>query len=136
MFDPRTRILICDDMLTMRKLVGKVCKELGFTDLTEAPDGAKGWEALNGANPPIGMIISDWNMPNSTGLDLLKRVRSDSRFSKMPFILVTAEAEQSQVVEAVKAGVSAYVVKPFTADQLKAKLEAVYKKMYGGTKAA
>ncbi len=131
MFDPTTRVLVIDDMLTMRKLVSKVCKELGFTDITEAADGAKGWEAVNSASPPFGLIISDWNMPNSTGIDLLKRIRSDSRFANLPFVLVTAEAEQHQVVEAVKAGVSAYVVKPFNAEALKAKLEAVHQKMVG-----
>ena len=132
MFDVSTRLLIVDDMMTMRKLVAKVCKELGFTDITEASDGAKGWEAINNASPPIGLVISDWNMPNTTGLDLLKRVRSDSRFGKLPFVMVTAEAEQHQIVEAVKAGVSNYVVKPFTADTLKEKLETVHKKIVGG----
>lgn len=131
MFDLKTRVLIVDDMLTMRKLVGKVCKEIGFTDFTEAADGALGWQAVQNANPPIGLIISDWNMPNCSGLDFLKRVRGDSRFSKLPFLLVTAEAEQHQVVEALKAGVSNYVVKPFTADQLRDKIEAVHKKIAG-----
>ena len=131
MFDPKTRILVADDMMTMRKLVVKTCKELGFTDITEAEDGAKAWEAVNAANPPIGLIISDWNMPNTTGLDFLKRVRADTRYGKLPFIMVTAEAEQHQVVEAVKSGVSNYVVKPFTVDQLRDKITTVYKKMTG-----
>lgn len=129
MFDLKTRVLIVDDMMTMRKLVGKVCKEIGFTDLTEASDGAMAWESINKASPPFGLVISDWNMPNCTGLDLLKRVRGDSRFSKLPFVMVTAEAEQHQLVEALKAGVSNYVIKPFTADSLKEKLEAVHKKI-------
>lgn len=128
MFAPTTRVLIVDDMSTMRKIVGKTCKELGFSDLTEAADGTLAWEALQTAAAPIGLIISDWNMPNCTGIDLLKRVRADSRFKGVPFILVTAEAEQHQVIEAVKAGVDQYVVKPFTKDDLKTKLEAVYKK--------
>src|SRR4051812_13867805 len=119
MFDPKTRLLVVDDMMTMRKLVVKVCKELGFTDITEAADGSLAWEAIDKANPPIQLVISDWNMPNTTGLDLLKRVRGDSRYGKVPFIMVTAEAEQHQIVEAVKSGVSNYVVKPFTADALK-----------------
>lgn len=131
MFSPNTKILIVDDMMTMRKLVGKVCKELGFTDLTEAADGAKAWELVSNANPAFGLIISDWNMPNTTGLDLLKRVRSDSRFGKTPFLMVTAEAEGHQVAEAVKSGVDGYVVKPFDKDTLKAKLEAIYKKYSG-----
>lgn len=129
MFDPSTRILVVDDMMTMRKLVTKICKELGFTSFQEAADGAQAWEVINSAAPPIQLVISDWNMPNTTGLDLLKRVRSDSRYGKIPFIMVTAEAEQHQIVEAVKAGVSNYVIKPFTAETLKAKLEAVYLKV-------
>ncbi len=132
MFDLSTRVLVVDDMMTMRKIVIKTCKELGFTDFTEATDGALGWQALSQAKPPIGLVISDWNMPNSTGLDLLKRVRSDSRFSKVPFLMVTAEAEQKQIVEAIKAGVSNYVIKPFTPVMLKDKLEAVHKKLMGG----
>ncbi len=129
MFDPKTRILIVDDMMTMRKLVGKVCKELGFTDLTEASDGAKAWEAISSASPPFGLVISDWNMPGTSGLDLLKRVRGDSKYGQLPFVMVTAEAEQHQIVEAVKVGVSNYLVKPFTAEALKEKLEAVHKKL-------
>ncbi len=128
MFDPKTRVLIIDDMMTMRKLVAKTCKELGFTDLTEASDGAAGWAAINAASPAFGLVISDWNMPVSTGLDLLKRVRGDSRFVELPFLMVTAEAEQSQIMEAVKAKVSNYVVKPFTSDILRQKLELVYQK--------
>ena len=129
MFASTTRILVVDDMMTMRKLVAKTCRDLGFTDITEASDGAQAWEKVGAASPHFGLIISDWNMPNTTGLDLLKRVRSDSRFGKTPFVLVTAESEQSQIMEAVKAGVSNYVVKPFTAEMLKEKLEQVHKKI-------
>jgi two-component system, chemotaxis family, chemotaxis protein CheY len=132
MFDPKTRVLVVDDMLTMRKIVVKVCKDIGFTDLLEAADGAKAWDALAAAAPPVGLVISDWNMPNMSGLDFLKKVRADARFAKLPFILVTAEAEQHQVVEAIKAGVNNYVVKPFTPDQLKDKIEAVHKKVSAG----
>lgn len=128
MFDLKTRVLVVDDMMTMRKLVSKCCKEIGFTDITEAADGALGWEAITNASPPIGLVISDWNMPNCTGIDLLKRVRADSRFGKTPFILVTAEAEQHQVAEALQAGVDNYVVKPFTKDSLMEKIEVVHKK--------
>jgi len=131
MFDPKTRILIADDMMTMRKIVGKACKEIGFTDLTEAVDGTDAWQKVTEASPSFGLIISDWNMPNASGLDLLKRVRSDSRFGKTPFVLVTAESEQSQIVEAAKAGVSNYLIKPFTAASLREKLEQVHQKMLG-----
>lgn len=129
MFDPTTRILVVDDMMTMRKLVTKVCKELGFSDLTEAPDGIKAWELITAGS--FGLIISDWNMPNCTGLDLLKRVRSDSRYKGIPFLMVTAEAEKHQIVEAVQAGVSSYIVKPFTGDTLKQRLEEIHKKLLG-----
>jgi two-component system chemotaxis response regulator CheY len=128
MFDPKTRVLVVDDMMTMRKLVSKILKELQFTDITEAADGIKAWEAITNAESPFGLIVSDWNMPNCTGLDLLKRVRGDQRFKKTPFVLVTAEAEKSQVAEALKAGVDQYVVKPFNHESLKAKLEMVYQR--------
>jgi two-component system chemotaxis response regulator CheY len=128
MFNKNTRILIVDDMMTMRKLIAKTCKELGFTDLTEAADGALAWKAVDLANPPFGLVISDWNMPNSTGLDFLRKVRADGRFASLPFVMVTAEAEQSQIMEAIKAKVSNYLVKPFTSDALKEKLELVYQK--------
>jgi two-component system chemotaxis response regulator CheY len=129
MFDSNTRILIVDDMMTMRKLVGKVCKELGFVNLVEASDGIQAWEQIQSASPPIGLIISDWNMPNCSGLDLVKRLRADSRFGKTPFLMVTAESEQQQVVEALKAGVDNYVVKPFSAATLTEKLTAIHKKI-------
>lgn len=132
MFDLKTRVLVVDDMMTMRKLVAKACKEIGFTDITEASDGAQAWQLVGEANPPFGLIISDWNMPNTTGLDLLKRIRSDSRFGKTPFLLVTAEAEQHQILEAAKAGVSQYVIKPFTSESLREKIESVHKKIMGG----
>jgi two-component system chemotaxis response regulator CheY len=127
----KERVLVVDDMMTMRKLVTKCCKEIGFTDFVEAADGALAFAELEKANPPIGLVISDWNMPNLTGLDFLKKVRADARFKALPFVLVTAEAEQSQVVEAVKAGVTNYVVKPFTAQILKEKLEAAHKRISG-----
>jgi two-component system chemotaxis response regulator CheY len=128
MFDLNTRVLIIDDMTTMRKIVSKACKDIGFTDIVEAVDGVKGWEALSSSTPPVGLIISDWNMPNCTGIDLLRRVRADSRFAKLPFILLTAESEGHQVAEAVKAGVDNYIVKPFTPDLLQKKLDETHKK--------
>lgn len=128
MFDPKTRVLVVDDMMTMRKIVAKACKDIGFADITEAADGQKAWEAIQAADPIIGLVISDWNMPNCTGLDLLKRVRADGRFKKLPFILLTAESEGHQVAEAVKSGVDNYIVKPFTPDLLQKKLEETYKK--------
>lgn len=131
MFDLKTHVLIVDDMGTMRKIVKKACQEIGFTQFTEAADGAIAWEAISSAQVPIGIVISDWNMPNCTGLDLLKRIRSDSRFKALPLILVTAESESVQIVEAIKAGVTGYVVKPFSPETLATKLRDAHKKMVG-----
>lgn len=128
MFDPSAHVLVVDDMKTMRKLVIRACTQLGFTNFTEAGDGAEAWGVLSSSDSKIGLVISDWNMPNSTGLDLLKRVRSDQRTVKLPFILLTAESEASQVQAAVAAGVDSYLVKPFTAEAIEAKLKQVYAK--------
>lgn len=129
MFDLNTKILVIDDMGTMRKIVMKACKDLGFTQFVEAADGALGWQTLNDNKGTIGLIISDWNMPNCTGLELLKRVRGDNRYAALPFVLVTAEAEQGQIIDAMKAGVSGYVIKPFTPDTLKTCLETAHAKV-------
>lgn len=136
MFDSSIRVLIVDDMNTMRKIVAKTCRELGLTNLCEAADGALAWEVINNAKPSIGLIISDWNMPNCTGVDLLKRIRADKRFSNLPFVLVTAEAEKHQIAEAVKAGVSGYVVKPFTTELMRKQLEGVYTRLTGNSSGA
>lgn len=129
MFNPKSKVLVVDDMSTMRKIVSKILKELEFSDISEAVDGNDAWEKVKAANPPFDLIISDWNMPNCSGLDLLKKVRAEEKLKKIPFLLVTAEAEQSQVAEAVQSGVDQYVVKPFTKESLKAKLELTYKKV-------
>jgi two-component system chemotaxis response regulator CheY len=116
-------------MMTIRKIVAKNLKEIGFSDIQDASDGNLAWDILSKSTPPIQLIVSDWNMPNCSGLDLLKKCRADANYAKIPFILVTAEAEASQVKEAVLAGVTNYVVKPFTAEILKQKLEAAHKKI-------
>lgn len=131
MFDPKTRILIVDDFLSMRKTLVNICNEIGFTDVVEAVDGQEAWNALEAANPPIGLIVSDMTMPKMGGLQLLMQVRKDARFAKLPFLMVTAEGEQSQVVAAVKAGVNNYVLKPFTSEVFINKLEAIHKKLGG-----
>lgn len=127
MFDPKTKVLIVDDMLTMRKIILKILEELGFNDVDEAEDGNEAWEMVKKGN--YGLIVSDWNMPNCTGLEFLKLVRADEKFAKTPFLLVTAEAERGKVFEAIKCGVDNYVVKPFSKDALKEKLESTYKKV-------
>lgn len=118
MFDPKTKILVVDDMLTMRKVVAKFLKELGYTDISEASDGDVAWEKISCSDEPFGLILSDWNMPNCTGIDLLKRVRGAGKNQSVPFIMITAEGEQHQVQEASSFNVDAYVLKPFAKDKL------------------
>lgn len=131
MFDLKTRVLVVDDMMTMRKIVLKSLKEMGFIDVIDAADGNLAWTALEKASPPVGLVISDWNMPNCSGLALLKKVRADARYAKLPFLLLTAESEAAQVKEALVSGATNYILKPFAADVLKAKLEQAYKKVTG-----
>ncbi len=126
MFKAEIKILVVDDMLTMRKVVSKILRDLGYSDITQAVDGNDAWEKAKDGS--FGLIISDWNMPNCTGVEFLKKVRADATTAKTPFLLVTAEAEQHQIVEAIQAGVDQYVVKPFTTDGLRSKLTAVYMK--------
>ena len=139
MFDPNTKFLVVDDFATMRKVVKKVLNELGYNDIQEAADGKLAFEVLESAsasNQPIQCIVSDWNMPNMSGLELLKVCKANPKFKNVPFMLVTAESEKEQIIEAAKAGVSEYVVKPFNAATLKEKLTRVYAKHNPGQKAA
>jgi len=129
MFPPSTRVLIADDAPSMRMTVKTILNGLGFTDITEAVNGANGWDLLNQASPPIQLILSDHNMPECTGLDFLKKVRADEKFKAVPFLLVTSEAEKQMIIDAIKAGVSNYVTKPLDAAALKKKLEAVAEKL-------
>jgi two-component system chemotaxis response regulator CheY len=125
MIDLGVSVLVVDDMSTMRKVVMKACRELGFTNISEAPDGVAAWELIANAANPFGLVISDWNMPNCSGLDLLKRLRKDSRVGATPFVMVTAETEKSQIAEAIAAGVSQYILKPFKTDTLREKLASI-----------
>jgi len=128
-FDSSIKILVVDDMMTMRKLVKKSLMQMGYSNIEEAADGQLGWVKLQ-ETADVGLVVSDWNMPNCSGLELLKRVRSDNRFKELPFVLLTAESEVAQVREAMAAGVDNYVLKPFTFESLKEKLEQVYKKRH------
>lgn len=125
------KILVIDDMSTMRKIIKKMLNEVGFTNLTEADDGATAWPMLVKAHEegePYEFVVSDWNMPQMSGLDLLKKVRASEEFKKLPFLMITAEAEQGNVVIAVKAGVSNFIVKPFSAATLKQKIDGIFNK--------
>jgi len=119
------KVLVVDDFSTMRRIVKNALKQIGFTQTVEADDGTTALEVLK--QEDVGLIISDWNMPKMSGLDLLKAVKSDAATKDIPFIMVTAEAQKENVLQAVQAGVSNYVVKPFTADNLQEKLKDVFK---------
>jgi two-component system, chemotaxis family, chemotaxis protein CheY len=123
MVDKNMRILVIDDALTMRRIVINLLRQLGFTNMNEADDGTTGWEKLN--QETFDLIISDWNMPKMTGIDLLRKVRADDKYARTPFIMVTAEGKRENVIAAVQAGVSNYIVKPFNAATLKEKLVKV-----------
>ena len=120
MNEKNIKVLIVDDFATMRKVVRNLLKQVGYEDIVEAEDGVMALKALK--SQKIDVIVSDWNMPNMTGLELLKAVRTDEELAKIPFLMVTAEALQENVIAAVKAGVSNYIVKPFTAETLNEKI--------------
>jgi two-component system chemotaxis response regulator CheY len=117
------RFLVVDDFSTMRRMVRGVLHELGYDNVTEAEDGASALPILK--QGCIDFLVTDWNMPGMQGLELLKAVRSDPKLAKLPVLLVTAEAKRDQIVEAAQAGVNGYVLKPFTAQTLKSKIEKI-----------
>ncbi|MCB0335733.1 MAG: chemotaxis response regulator CheY [Bdellovibrionales bacterium] len=118
-------ILVVDDFSTMRRIVKACLKQIGFNNFTEAEDGAIALEKLK--NGQFKLIVSDWNMPNMMGIDLLRAVRSDEKLKHIPFLMVTAEAQKENILAAAKAGVSNYIIKPFDTDTLNTKLEAIFK---------
>lgn len=131
MFPPDTRILVADDMPTIRDLVKAQLKNMGFKSIIEAADGEQAMNVLisnSQAGTPIQLVISDWNMPKMTGLEFLKQVRASTDWANLPFVLLTSESERDQVTEAILAGVSQYVVKPFAAKIFEEKLRGVWAK--------
>jgi two-component system chemotaxis response regulator CheY len=131
MFPLETRILVVDDMPSIRDLVKNTLKAMGYKHFQEAADGEEAWktlEKLNGGDQSIQLVISDWNMPKLKGLDLLKQVRATAHWTNLPFVLLTSESERDQVTEAVLAGVSQYIVKPFSQKIFEDKLKAAYTK--------
>lgn len=135
MFPPTTKVLVVDDMPTIRDLVKNQLKALGFKNIVEASDGEAGLNlVMNAASVglPIELIISDWNMPKMTGLEFLRQVRASDSLGKTPFILLTSESERDQVTEAILAGVSQYIVKPFAAKSFEEKLRSVWAKVSAG----
>ncbi len=118
-----SKILVVDDSSTMRRIIINTLSRLGFKDTIPAADGVEAWEAYKNNKDDISIIITDWNMPNMNGLELVKKVRSVDK--KTPIIMVTTEGGKKEVITALKAGVNNYIVKPFTPQVLKEKLQAV-----------
>ena len=122
--DTSMKVLVVDDYTTMIRIIRNLLKQLGFADIHDAADGKAALAKMH--EHEFGLVISDWNMEPMTGFDLLKEVRADPKLSEIPFIMVTAESNTENVIAAKKAGVSNYIVKPFNAQTLQSKIEAVF----------
>jgi len=122
--DTSIKILVVDDFATMRRIIKNLLKQLGFNNIEEAEDGMKAFQKCKSEH--FDLVISDWNMPNMTGIELLQAVRGDAALGKTPFLMVTAEADKENVLLAIKMGVNNYIVKPFTADVLQEKLTKIF----------
>lgn len=127
MVNKSIKILVVDDFPTMRRIVRNLLKELGFENVDEAEDGQVALDKLRGGN--FDFVVSDWNMPNLDGLEMLKQIRADPAMAKLPVLMVTAEAKKENIVAAAQAGASGYVVKPFTAATLEEKLNKIFEKL-------
>jgi len=122
--DLNMKVLIVDDFATMRRILRNILKQVGFSKISESDDGKTALKELK--NDKFDLVLCDWNIPEMSGLELLKAVRADTQLKNTPFVMVTAEAQKDNIVEAVKAGVNNYVVKPFTAETISEKLEKVF----------
>lgn len=125
--DANMKILIVDDFSTMRRIIKNLLRDLNYSNTHEADDGTSALPMLKNGN--FDFLITDWNMPGMTGIDLLKAVRNDPALASLPVLMVTAEAKRDQIVEAAQAGVNGYVVKPFTAQTLKEKIEKIFERV-------
>jgi two-component system chemotaxis response regulator CheY len=123
--DPNMKILVVDDMSTMRRIVKNIMKQLGYANVDEAENGKDALDKLKAES--FGFVISDWNMPVMTGIELLRAIRADDKLKALPVLMVTAEAQKENLVEAIQAGVSNYIVKPFTAEVLQEKMNKIFK---------
>lgn len=120
------KFLVVDDFSTMRRIIRNLLKELGFTNVDEAEDGVSALTKLRGGG--FDFVVSDWNMPNMTGIELLRAIRADETLKQLPVLMVTAEAKKENIVEAAQSGASGYVVKPFTAVTLDEKISKILQK--------
>ena len=125
--DKNMKILIVDDFSTMRRIIKNLLRDLGFSNTAEADDGTTALPILQSGN--FEFLVTDWNMPGMTGIDLLKAVRADAKLAKLPVLMVTAEQKRDQIVEAAQAGVNGYIVKPFTAVTLKEKIDKIFERL-------
>ncbi|MDJ0808373.1 MAG: chemotaxis response regulator CheY [Gammaproteobacteria bacterium] len=125
--DKSMKILIVDDFSTMRRIIKNLLRDLGFTNTHEADDGTTALPMLQ--NGSFDFLVSDWNMPGMTGIDLLKAVRADAKLARLPVLMVTAESKREQIIEAAQAGVNGYVVKPFTAGTLEEKINKIFERV-------
>lgn len=126
MLDPNLRILVVDDFPTMRRFIRNLLKELGFGNVEEAEDGVSALQKLRLKD--FGLVLTDWNMPNMDGLQLLQEIRSSNELAQLPVIMLTAEAKRDNIIAAATSGASGYIVKPFTAATLDEKLRKVFDK--------
>ncbi|MFT4172603.1 MAG: chemotaxis response regulator CheY [Rhodocyclaceae bacterium] len=127
MSDPKMKFLVVDDFSTMRRIVRNLLKELGYSNVDEAEDGVVAMQKL--AAGGFDFVVTDWNMPNMTGIELLRAIRANAQLSQLPVLMITAEAKKENIIEAAQAGASGYIVKPFTAVTLSEKLGKIFEKM-------
>jgi len=121
------KILIVDDFSTMRRIIKNLLRDLGFSNTQEADDGTTALPMLQSGD--FEFLVTDWNMPGMAGIDLLKKVRADGELSELPVLMVTAESKRDQIVAAAQAGVNGYIVKPFTAQTLKEKIDKIWERI-------
>ncbi len=122
--DKKMKILVVDDFATMRRIIKNILRQIGYTNILEADDGSTALAILK--KEKVDLVITDWNMPKMSGLELLKAIRADESLKDIPVMMVTAEALKENIIEAVKAGVNQYIVKPFTAQTLQEKINKIF----------
>ena len=122
--DLNMKVLVVDDFATMRRILRNILKQIGFKNISEADDGKTALKELQ--KEKFDLILCDWNMPEMTGIDLLNTVKSDDRLKHIPFVMVTAESQKDNIIEAVKSGVNNYIIKPFTAETVNEKLQKLF----------
>lgn len=131
MFPTETKILIVDDMTSVRTVIVEMANSLGFNSISVANDGAEAWQAIQNETPPFDLVVCDLNMPKANGMDLLVRVRSSDRFKGLSFLMISAAFDEAKILKAIKSGSDHYLVKPFNPEELAQKLKLIYEKKCG-----